>query len=124
MARTVVVVDDDEDVCEFLSDFLTSEGVVVTTCAHTDEAFEKIRAARPDVVVLDLQTLQDREAGLVILVQLRANPETVTLPVILITADHDALRRHAARIKELGATPLPKPFEPDRLRQMIESLAA
>ncbi len=123
MMRTVVVVDDDEDLCEFLTDFLTSEGVVVTTCAHSDEAFEKIRAAMPDVVLLDLQTLQDREAGLVVLVQLRAIPETVTIPVILMTADHDALRRHAARIKELGAMPLPKPFEPDRLLHLIEQVA-
>ncbi len=123
MARTVVVVDDDEDVCEFLTDFLTSEGMAVTTCAHTDNAVEKIRAAMPAVVLLDLQTLQDREAGLVVLVQLRANPETVAIPVILMTADHDALRTHAARIKQLGATPLPKPFELIRLLHLIEQIA-
>ncbi len=119
-----MVVVDDEDLCEFLTDLLTSEGVAVTICAQTDEAIEKIRAAKPDVVLLDLQTPQDHEAGLVVLDQLRAEPETVTIPVILITADHDALRRHAARIKELGATPLPKPFEPDRLLHLIEQLAA
>ena len=120
MARTVVVVDDDEDLCEFLTDLLTSEGVAVTTCAHADEAIEKIRAAIPDVVLLDLQTPQDHEAGLVVLDQLRAEPETVAIPVILMTAAHDALRSHAVRIKELGATPLPKPFEPDRLLHLIE----
>ena len=59
-----------------------------------------------------------------VLDQLRANPETVAIPVLLMTAEHGALRQHAARIQELGATPLQKPFEPDRLWQMIEQLAA
>ena len=124
MVQTVVVVDDDLDILDFLQLFLSMQGLHVVALDHADGVIEAIRDVKPDVVLLDLQAPRDRQAGLVVLDHLRADGLTSAIPVILMTADHGALRRHAVRLQELGATPLPKPFEPDRLWQMITQLAA
>jgi CheY-like chemotaxis protein len=116
---TIVIVDDDLDILEFLEMLLTSEGLTVTTSDHTGDVSELIRQVQPDVVLLDLQTPEDRRAGLVVLAHLRAESETCLLPVLLLTADHGALRQHAADLLELGAVPLSKPFEVDHLLQLI-----
>ena len=124
MARTVVVVDDDPDTLEFLQLLLCMQGVHVVTVDHTGDVIDVIRDARPDVVLLDLQTPLDRRAGLGILAQFRADEATARVPVILMSADDAALTRHAAHLRELGARLLAKPFEPDHLCRMLEQAAA
>ena len=120
MMQTVVVVDDDPVLLELLEMLVTSLGDVVFPCAHASDAVELIRQVLPDVVLLDLQAPGDRRAGLTVLAQLRAHQITASIPVILMSADHEALFRHKAHLSALGATPLRKPFEPARLCQMIE----
>ncbi len=124
MVQNVVVVDDDPGLLELIELMLTSQGDTVFPCADVRDAVELIRRVLPAVVVLDLQTPWDREAGLVVLAQPRDDALTVMIPVILMSADHAALTRHAARLRELGATSLRKPFYLDRLCQMVEQATA
>ncbi len=124
MVHTVVVVDDDPDILDFLQLLLSMHGMYVVTSDHTGDVAALIRQAAPDVVLLDLQALQDRQSGLRILVQLRADAATAHVPVILMSCDDAALARHVAHFHELEALPLVKPFDPNRLLQMIEQLAA
>jgi two-component system phosphate regulon response regulator PhoB len=124
MVQNVVVVDDDPGLLELIELMLTSQGDTVFPCADVRDAVELIRRVLPAVVLLDLQTSGDREAGLVVLAQLRADKLMATIPVILMSADHGALTRHAARLRALGATSLRKPFYLDRLCQMVQQAAA
>ncbi len=118
------VVDDDLDTIDFLQLFLSMQGLYVVAFDHADGVLEAIWEVKPDVVLLDLQTPEDRQAGLVVLDRLCADAQAAAIPVVLMSCDDDALRRHAGRIQELGATPLPKPFEPARLWQMIKQFVA
>ena len=124
VTQTVAVVDDDPDVIEFLEMFLSMQGVDVVAFDHAGDVIEAIRDIKPDVVLLDLQTPDDRQAGLRILAQIRADDVLARVPVILMSADHAALVRHATRLHELDALPLMEPFDPDHLYQMMEQLAA
>jgi two-component system phosphate regulon response regulator PhoB len=124
MVQNVVVVDDDPGLLELIELMLTSQGDTVFPCADVRDAVELIRRVMPAVVLLDLQTPGDREAGLVVLAQLRADKLMATIPVILMSADHGALTRHAARLRALGATSLRKPFYLDRLCLMVQQAAA
>ena len=122
--QTVAVVDDDPDVIEFLEMFLSMQGLRVVAFDHAGDVIEVIRDIKPDVVLLDLQTPDDRQAGLRILAQIRTDEVLARVPVILMSADHAALVRHATRLRALDALPLMEPFDPYQLYQMIEQLAA
>ena len=60
MVQTVVVVDDDPDTLDFLQLFLSMQGLHVVAFDHGDGVVEAIRDVKPDVVLLDLQTPDDR----------------------------------------------------------------
>jgi DNA-binding response OmpR family regulator len=84
MNRKVLVVDDDPSVRKLLNQTLEMEGYSVATAADGEEALEELPASKPDVVVLDV--MMPKLNGLDVLDRIRRNPETSTLPVILLTA--------------------------------------
>ena len=124
MTLTVVVVDDDPETLDFLELFLSIHGVHVVASDYTGDVGLLIQQTCPDVVLLDLQNGLDHTAGLSVLDQLRADAETASIPVFLMSADHFSLDGNAARIQELGATLFRKPFDGDRLIRMIQQAAA
>jgi DNA-binding NtrC family response regulator len=77
---SILVIDDDRDVCEFLRDFLTLEGFQVTTLADPSLAIEWIRQEMFDLVMLDL--MMPKIYGLDLLPQIRAVDDS--LPVIIM----------------------------------------
>jgi CheY-like chemotaxis protein len=123
MLTTIVVVDDDPDTLDFLDLLLTSRGLTVVLCDHSCDPVELIQQSLPDVVLLDMQNGQDRESGMDILVRLRADDLTATTPVIVMSGDHDVFRHHAARLSDLRADSLRKPFEPEQMFTQIEQSA-
>ena len=80
----IYIVEDDLDIREMESYALTSSGYEVTACASGAEFFEKLSAAAPRLVLLDI--MLPGEDGLAILSRLRADPETADVPVIMVTA--------------------------------------
>jgi len=80
---SVLIVDDNADLRTYLSELLSS-AYDVTTAGDGVEALEAIRACRPDIVVSDVMMPRLDGGGLIR--ALRAEPTTVSLPVILLSA--------------------------------------
>jgi len=88
--KTVLVVDDEEDVREFLSTVLEDAGFNVVTASDGVEALEKVTAQPPDFISLDL--VMPRKSGIKFLYELRHNKEWKMIPVVIVTAHaHDDL---------------------------------
>lgn len=119
MGQTIVVVDDDPEVLEFLELLLSLQGAEVVSSDDTGDVVEMIARTQPALVLLDLQNGRDRQAGLTVLAGLRAAPMTAAIPVFLMTADHTALEHRSPYLQQHGASLLLKPFKPDRLVKMI-----
>ncbi len=78
------------------------------------------REARPDLVIMDIQL--PRLSGLDATRQLRADPVTAAIPVIVITSF--ALAGDEAKARDAGASAyLAKPYSPRELLQIIRELA-
>ncbi len=91
---------DDSSVNNFLlQNILEDEGFEVLVAFSGKEGLEKAEQVMPDLVVLDL--MMPRFDGFEVLRQLRSNPLTKTLPVVILTAKKDAEDEIIA--KELGA---------------------
>ena len=80
----IVVADDERDIADLLTLNLEAEGYEVTTVYDGEAALAAVAAQRPDLVVLDV--MMPKMDGLEVLTTLRDDPETATLPVVMLTA--------------------------------------
>lgn len=90
---TILVVDDDPDIVESLTLVLKSESYQVEAATNAEEALEKVTAARPDLILLDVM-MPDGTEGFQFVWKLRNEyPEDLAqTPIIVLTAIHDTTR--------------------------------
>ena len=82
--RVAVFVDDDPTALELVRLSLEPAGWTVHTCTEVDEALALIRAHDPAVVLVDL--LMPETDGFEVVDMLRSDPQTASLPVVVLTA--------------------------------------
>ena len=82
--KTILVVDDEDDVREYFADILMDAGFNVVTAADGMEALERVREKLPDFISLDL--VMPRKSGIKFLYELRHNKEWMQIPVVIVTA--------------------------------------
>jgi putative two-component system response regulator len=115
----ILVVDDNEDNTLLLRELLTSRGYRVETAGSAEAAEEKIRAHPPDLLVLDI--VLPGKSGYVLCRELKDDPETRLIPVVMITGLID--REDKVRGIEAGADDfLNKPIFPEELFARVKSL--
>jgi DNA-binding response OmpR family regulator len=116
----VLVVDDDEVIRQLIAVNLTLEGFDVCTAVDGKDCLEKVLDARPDVITLDV--MMPRLDGWVTATQLRRNPDTAGIKVVLITAR--AQEDDWDRGRQIGVDAyLTKPFDPAEMIRVVRELA-
>jgi DNA-binding response OmpR family regulator len=117
----VLVVDDDEVIRQLIAVNLTLEGFDVATAVDGQDCLDKVTAIDPDVITLDV--MMPRLDGWVTAGQLRRNPQTSQIRVVLITAR--AQEDDKSRGREIGVDAyLTKPFDPGEMIRVVRELAA
>jgi DNA-binding response OmpR family regulator len=112
MRKKLLVVEDNSDLLELLRLGLKEAGYSVTTAANGLEALRKMRAAAPDLVVLDL--ILPELDGFAVCETLRRDPAFAAIPVIVLTGLTSEFSRYAGL--EAGADEcVSKPVSPDQL---------
>lgn len=124
MAKTVLIVDDEEDVCELLRVLLEARGLVVETAGDGHQAIERIEQKCPDLILLDLK--MPRLGGYELFVRLRSDEKHKTIPIIVITAltqesDHND-EEWARRMGAEGF--LTKPLDMEDLGRRVEEFVS
>ncbi len=115
----VLVVDDDPSIVEMLRMGLESEGMKVITAGDGAEALEALRKNPIDVVLLDI--MMPRVDGWMALMEIRNDPATADIPVIMLTAKTQDLARILA-FKQGVQQYVTKPFNLMELVARIQSL--
>ena len=112
----ILVVDDDDGIRELVKEFLTKNNYLVTTAKNSEDAEEKIKLIKFDLIVLDI--MMPGKSGLEFTL---ANKKKINTPIILLTAKGEASERIEGL--EIGADDyLPKPFEPKELILRIKNI--
>ena len=111
---SLLVVDDDPDICDLLRDRLESEGYRVTVAADGRAALRKLEETAVDGILLDI-ALPELD-GFEVLRQVRTTQPT--LPVVMMTAV-EALDRAMAAVEAGAQGYLLKPFDAVRLRETV-----
>jgi DNA-binding response OmpR family regulator len=116
---TVLVVDDEKDILELVRYHVEKAGLQCLTVADGAGALRLVRERRPDLVVLDL--MLPGLDGIEVCRQLRRDPATARLPVIMLTARAEEVDRVVGL--EVGADDyVVKPFSPRELVARIHAI--
>jgi len=147
MAKTVLVVDDDDNTRRFLTVALEENGYEAITAADGDEGYKKIQEMIPDLILLDV--MMPKKTGFSLFKQLRRSDEFKGIPVIMLTGvagvldEDDAqaegdtfespfdsirerLRKGIAQMREEGVDRperfIDKPIDPEELIEAVQSI--
>jgi DNA-binding response OmpR family regulator len=112
----VLIIDDDEELCELVSEYLTVEGFEISCVNDGAAGLEAALSGEYDMAILDV--MLPKMNGFDVLRSLR---ETSKLPVIMLTARGDDMERIVGL--EIGADDyLPKPFNPRELAARLRAI--
>ena len=112
----ILVVDDDDGIRSLVKKYLNENKYLVTTAVSAEDATEKVKIIKFDLLVLDI--MMPGKSGLEFI---QENKNKLETPVILLTAKGEANERIEGL--EIGADDyLPKPFEPKELILRIQNI--
>lgn len=114
----ILVVDDDKDVCEYLEDFLTSDGYAVTCVNDPTEALDAMRRSEFHVCILDL--MMPKLSGIDLLGQIRRADDDIA---VIILTGYPSLESATASIEHEVSAYIRKPFSIDEFRDAIGRIA-
>jgi two-component system, OmpR family, phosphate regulon response regulator OmpR len=112
----ILVVDDDDGIRSLVKKYLNEKNFLVTTADSAENAAEKIKIVKFDLIILDI--MMSGKSGLEFIKEHKKKLDT---PIILLTAKGEANERVEGL--EIGADDyLPKPFEPKELVLRIKNI--
>ena len=117
--KRILVVDDEKDIVDLITYNLEQEKFAVSKAYDGESALDMIKSIKPDLVILDLMLPIIR--GLDVCKLIRKNPETETMPIIMLTARGDHMDRIIGF--EVGADDyIVKPFNVKELVARIRAV--
>lgn len=120
--QLIMVVDDDPDLVESVSMRLVNDGFRVTKAYDGEEAWERIREEKPQMLILDV--MMPRKNGYVLCDEIKKNDEFKDITVVLLTAVADAVTStnytHRDGITTLADDFVPKPINMDKLMDIVK----
>jgi DNA-binding response OmpR family regulator len=117
--KTILIADDDEDLRLLVQVTLENPTYRILTAADGSKALDAVQQSRPDLLILDW--MMPGLNGYEVITQLRQNPETVTIPVVMLTAK-DGLEAQEQLASLAIAAYLVKPFSPLELIKKVREV--
>ena len=114
--KTIIVVDDEPDVAKMISDYLSEEGYNTITATSGEQALKLAEIHKPFAITLDI--LMPEMDGLEVLQNLKKNPETADIPVIIVSISND--RETGLALGAVGY--ITKPVNKDALISEIKEI--
>lgn len=112
----ILIVDDERDIRELISDILEDEGYATRLAGNSDEAMKQVHDARPGLLILDIWLKDSKMDGIDILKAVKTDyPE---VPVVIISG-HGNIEIAVAAIKQGAYDFIEKPFNIDQLLVVI-----
>jgi len=113
----ILIADDAENIRELVRVSLEDEGYEIFEASDGNDALEKARKLKPDMVILDV--MMPGKTGYVVCEELKADPATKHIFVLFMTARGSPLAQATANQRG-GDGFMAKPFEPAQLRDKVK----
>lgn len=120
MAKKILAVDDDKHIADLLKVVLEEEGYEVVPVYGGQEALEKLKTLKPDLIMLDIG--MPKLNGWQTLEQIKKDEKTKNIPVVMLTGHESDLSKEAMQAKGVSDY-LTKPFvHEDMLSRVKQAL--
>ena len=120
--KLILVVDDDPDLVEAVSMKLESKNYRVAKAYDGEDALEKIKGEKPNLVILDV--MMPKKNGWVVCEELKTSDATKDIVVVMLTAVGDAVQStsytHHDGKTTLADDYVPKPIDMDQLMEIVD----
>ncbi|AYH43508.1 response regulator [Azoarcus sp. DN11] len=121
MAKRILIADDEQNIVISLEFLMKREGYEVSVANDGDEAARRIRAEKPDLVLLDV--MMPKKSGFEVCQEVKSNPELQSVRILMLTAK--GRDTEVAKGLALGADAyMTKPFSTKELVERVRSLLA
>ena len=121
MGKTVLLIEDEQNIIEAVSFILSRDGWEVKVHANGHDAMDAVRARTPDVVILDV--MLPGKSGFEILSEIRADTAFRNMPVMMLSARGQA--RDLEMAERAGANRyMTKPFSNAEMLDAVRALVA
>ena len=117
----VLVVNDDADMLDTYESLLLSMGHEPITKMTVASGPQTVREVGADALLVDLQRPDEDAYGVRIIEELRNDPRTSGVPIILCTGAPEAVRPLVRRLDELGVPVVIKPFKVSELEETLRA---
>ena len=119
----IVVLDDDPTALELMGELLDHAGYQASVACPEKETLTRLRARPPALIIMDIYA-PCHEPRWRLLMQLRSDPATRAIPILVTTTDTHWLAANDGALATLGLRALLKPFEINALFATLEALLA
>ena len=117
----VLVVNDDADMLDTYESLLLSMGHEPITKMTVASGPQTVREVGADALLVDLQRPDEEAYGVRIIEELRSDPRTSGVPIILCTGAPEAVRPLVRRLDQLGVPVVIKPFKVSELEETLRA---
>jgi two-component system alkaline phosphatase synthesis response regulator PhoP len=117
--KKILIIEDDQDIVELLTHYLAKENFVSKDAPDGFSGLKKAKAENFDLIILDIMLPEMN--GLEVCKELRGDPKTAAIPIIMLTAKSEETDKIVGL--ELGADDyVTKPFSPKELVARVKAL--
>lgn len=126
--KKILIVDDEQDVCVYLSRLFQENGYATVCAADGEEALQKVEQERPDLISLDLS--MPNKSGVKFYREIKSQPQFSSIPVVFVTAvtglggDSAATERFYATRRQAPPPDgfVAKPIDPEEILSLVNRL--
>jgi CheY-like chemotaxis protein len=116
-----LVVNDTQEILELFQDILQGMGFECVLMSYAPRELDRVREARPDIIVLDF-LMGDRELlGWQLLQKLKMDRTLDSIPIVVCTGAVRAVEEQQGYLTEQGVMVVLKPFNVDQLEDAVRS---
>lgn len=124
MSKTVLIVDDEQDVVDYLSAVLDSCGYESIEASNADEGFIAATERKPDLICLDV--MMPEESGISLYIRLKESGELKHIPVLIISGMESEQEFDIYELVRERSIPPPeeyieKPINVDQFMQTVKA---
>ena len=116
--KTIMVVDDEPNILKVVGDILKQEGYRVMPAASGQDALDRLKKSKPDLILLDI--MMPGMDGWDVIEKIKSNKETENIRVIFLTAKTDPISKSMGLLA--SADYITKPFENKDLVRRVKNV--
>ena len=122
--KTVLIVDDESDVRDFISTILKDNGYTTISAVDGVDALEKVKASPPDLITLDVS--MPEKSGVKFYREMKESDQWKTIPIVIVTGVTDEFKRFISTRRQVPPPEgyLSKPFDENEVLGLVKKLTA